>query len=296
MLILTESRTTMANSTNTTCDYDNCPVIFSLNMLSKKWLVPIMCALNHNVVMRFGELSRALGNVTDMMLTQCLKELQRLGIVNRVQYNEMPLRVEYSLTELGQEMVPSILSLSRWSPQILNEPADNLSCPHIECSAKVEHTIQLRKQDVDSLRRNWDKAYETIYNQLSSDNRYAYTGPLEKMVIVAESVLAESEKAGEEMSRLATIYYIIGTEKSEDLLSEGRIVFRIFDQYLTEARTLGILTDEMTNKEIIHTTLSFLHGLNSYWELERGRYDIVARNHTAIVRFFNSFRKDNDHH
>lgn len=95
------------------CDYDNCPVIFSLNLLSKKWLVPIICALNHNAVMCFGELSRALGGITDMMLTQCLKELQRLGIVSRVQYNEMPLHVEYSLTQMGREMIPSILSLSK---------------------------------------------------------------------------------------------------------------------------------------------------------------------------------------
>lgn len=276
------------------CDYDNCPVIFSLNLLSKKWLVPIICALNHNAVMRFGELSRALGGITDMMLTQCLKELQRFGIVSRVQYNEMPLRVEYSLTQMGQEMIPSILSLSKWSPQILDQPADILSCPHIACAAKVEHTVQLREQEIRDIRRNWDEAYEDIYNRLTQDSAYAQMSPLDKLVVVAEYVLGESTKVGEEMSRLATIYYIIGTEKSGDLLSEGRIVFRIFNRYLDEARSQGILTDEMSNGEIIHATLSFLHGINAYWELERGSYDIVEKNHAAIVRFFRGFQKSAD--
>lgn len=284
-----------AKSTScSSCDYDNCPVIFALNLLSKKWLVPIICALHHNEVMRFGELSRALMGITDMMLTQCLKELQRFGIVNRVQYNEMPLRVEYSLTEMGQEMVPSILSLSKWSPQILDQPADVLSCPHVTCTAKVEHTVQLRQKDIANIRRNWDESYEDIYAQLTQDDSYSHLDPLEKMMLIAEYVLGESTKIGEEMSRLATIYYIIGTEKSEDLLSEGRIVFRIFSQYLNEAREMGILTDEMTNHQIIHTTLSFLHGLNAYWELERGNYDIVEKNRPAIRRFFNGFRKSHD--
>lgn len=285
----------MASSmTNNTCDFDNCPVIFSLNLLSKKWLVPIICALNHNGVMRFGELSRALSGITDMMLTQCLKELQRFGIVNRVQYNEMPLRVEYSLTAMGQDMVPSILSLSKWSPQILDKPSEILSCPHIACAAKVEHTVQMRQQDIANIRRNWDAAYEDIYRQLTEDSASAQLSPLEKLVRIAEHVLSESTKVGEEMSRLATIYYIIGTEKSGELLSEGRIVFRILNRYLNEAREQGILTEEMSNLEIIHATLSFLHGLNAYWELERGNYDIVEHNHKAIVHFFNGFKKSAD--
>lgn len=281
----------MASTTSNTCDYDNCPVIFSLNLLSKKWLVPIVCALNYNGVMRFGELSRALSGITDMMLTQCLKELQRFGIVNRVQYNEMPLRVEYSLTEMGQDMVPSILSLSRWSPQILDKPVEILSCPHIACAAKVEHTVQMRQQDIANVRHNWDAAYEDIYRQLTENEACARLSPFEKLVRIAEHVLSESTKVGEEMSRLATIYYIIGTEKSGELLSEGRIVFRIFKQYLDEARQQDLLTDEMSNAEIIHATLSFLHGLNAYWELERGSYDIVEHNHKAIVHFFNGFKK-----
>lgn len=273
------------------CEYESCPVIFSLNFLSKKWLVPIICALNHNGTMRFGELSRALGGITDMMLTQCLKELQRFGIVNRVQYNEMPLRVEYSLTDMGLDMVPSILTLSRWSPKIQDKPIDILSCPHLACSAKVEHTVQMREQDIMTIRRNWDAAYGDIYRELSENPAYEQLDPLEKLSRIVEHVLSESTKVGEEMSRLATIYYIIGQEKSEELLSEGRIVFRILNEYLDEARALGILTDDMTNREIIHATLSFLHGLNAYWELERGSYDIVAHNHKAIVHFFNGFRK-----
>lgn len=281
----------MTTCTNNSCDYENCPVIFSLNLFSKKWLIPIMCSLYYNSVMRFGELSRSLDGITDMMLTQCLKELQRFGIVNRVQYNEMPLRVEYSLTAMGMDIVPSILSISKWSPQILNRPTDVLTCPHIACAAKVEHTVQLRQEDITNVRRNWDTAYEEIDRRLSEDAAYTDLSPIDKLVIVAEYVLSESTKAGEEMSRLATLYYIVGTEKSSELLSENRVIFRILNYYLDEARALDMLTDEMTNDEIIHATISFIHGLNAYWELERGIYDIVEHNHKAIVHFFHGFAR-----
>ena len=65
--------------------------------------------------MRFNQLLRAIGGVSQKMLTQQLRELQRDGLVNRIQYEEIPPRVEYSLTELDNSLNPLFDSIVHWN-------------------------------------------------------------------------------------------------------------------------------------------------------------------------------------
>ena len=83
--------------------HDDCPVAETFEILASKWKSPIIYHLTQGTK-RFGELRRLIPEVTQKMLTQQLRSLERDGIVQRVQYPEIPPRVEYSLTEIGESL------------------------------------------------------------------------------------------------------------------------------------------------------------------------------------------------
>lgn len=64
--------------------------------------------------MRFGELKKMLKPITNTMLTNALKELEGDGLIHREQYNEIPPRVEYALTEKGRDLLPVFYAISQW--------------------------------------------------------------------------------------------------------------------------------------------------------------------------------------
>lgn len=79
-----------------------------------KWKIMIIWSL-HDRTMRFGELNRALGDITQSALTKQLRELEADGFIKRYIYREVPPRVEYSLTETGNNFVPLLKGLNTWS-------------------------------------------------------------------------------------------------------------------------------------------------------------------------------------
>lgn len=99
---------------------DNCPLTFALNLIGGKWRLPIIWALSKNGTMRYNELQRSIDGITNMMLTQSLKELELCGIVNRKQFAEIPPRVEYSLTDNGEELIPALKALATWGNKMRN--------------------------------------------------------------------------------------------------------------------------------------------------------------------------------
>lgn len=94
--------------------FDSCPLTFALNLIGGKWRLPIIWALSKNGTMRYNELKRSIGGITNMMLTQSLKELESNGIIKRKQFMEVPPRVEYSLTDNGEDLIPALKSLANW--------------------------------------------------------------------------------------------------------------------------------------------------------------------------------------
>ena len=84
----------------------NCPVTPVVQMLQGKWKLQILYELCIKCPMRFGELKKMLKPITNTALTNALKELEADDLIQRIQYNEMPLRVEYSLTLKGQDLLP----------------------------------------------------------------------------------------------------------------------------------------------------------------------------------------------
>lgn len=92
----------------------NCPVTPVIQMLQGKWKLQIIYELCIHSPMRFGQLRKMLEPITNTMLTNALKELEADGLVYREQYNEIPPRVEYSLTEKGRDLLPVFYAVSQW--------------------------------------------------------------------------------------------------------------------------------------------------------------------------------------
>lgn len=99
---------------------DNCPLTFALNLIGGKWRLPIIWALSKNGTMRYNELKRNIEGITNMMLTQTLKEMELYGIINRKQFMEVPPRVEYSLTDNGENLIPALKALANWGNKMKN--------------------------------------------------------------------------------------------------------------------------------------------------------------------------------
>ena len=90
-----------------------CPVETTLNLISSKWKVLILRDLLAGTK-RFGELRRSVGNVSQKVLTAQLREMEDSGLVTRTVYPEVPPRVEYALTELGQSLRPILDAMWNW--------------------------------------------------------------------------------------------------------------------------------------------------------------------------------------
>ena len=90
-----------------------CGVAVSLEIIGGKWKGVILWHLCHKTL-RFSQLRRRLQGVTQKMLTQQLRELERDGLVNRKVFAEVPPRVEYSLTDLGRTLEPTLRQLCEW--------------------------------------------------------------------------------------------------------------------------------------------------------------------------------------
>lgn len=91
----------------------NCPAEIALKVINGRWKLPILIEL-FSGTKRFGELQRLLSGVTQKVLTQQLRELELDGIINRTVYPEIPPKVEYSLTALGESLKPLTEIMHDW--------------------------------------------------------------------------------------------------------------------------------------------------------------------------------------
>lgn len=92
-----------------------CPLEYGLDIFRGKWKSRVICVLAVNGTMRYNEIRKELSNITDVVLVSILKQMVKDEIINRKQYNEIPPRVEYSLTAKGESAVPILKSVCQWS-------------------------------------------------------------------------------------------------------------------------------------------------------------------------------------
>ena len=91
-----------------------CPVETTLSIIRSKWQVLILRDLLANGTMRFKELQRSIGKVSQKVLTDNLRAMEDYGIVHREVFAEVPPRVEYSLTETGRTLQPVLDAMWAW--------------------------------------------------------------------------------------------------------------------------------------------------------------------------------------
>ncbi|MEG0292617.1 MAG: helix-turn-helix domain-containing protein [Erysipelotrichaceae bacterium] len=96
------------------CTSPECPACRSLLLFKGKWNIEVLFAILQNSTMRFGDFRKAIPNITNTMLTSTLRDLEHLGVISRTQYNEIPPRVEYSLTESGKALLPGFYEIALW--------------------------------------------------------------------------------------------------------------------------------------------------------------------------------------
>ena len=95
-------------------DLPTCPVETTLTLIGNKWQVLILRDLSMNGTMRFKELQRSIGKISQKVLTSNLRAMEESGIVHREVFAEVPPRVEYSLTELGSTLQPVLDAMWAW--------------------------------------------------------------------------------------------------------------------------------------------------------------------------------------
>ncbi len=93
---------------------DGCPVLSTLELFQGKWSMHVLFELSKKDNVRFGELKKQLDGITNTMLTNTLRSLEANGLVTRMQFNEIPPHVEYSLSEAGKNVYPVFVEMAKW--------------------------------------------------------------------------------------------------------------------------------------------------------------------------------------
>jgi DNA-binding HxlR family transcriptional regulator len=96
-------------------NYPTCPIRNVLSRLSDKWSLLILCTLEMNGTMRYKELMSAIPDISQKMLSSTLKRLEEDHLLTRKMYAEIPPKVEYTLTEMGKELIPSVQLMINWA-------------------------------------------------------------------------------------------------------------------------------------------------------------------------------------
>lgn len=96
------------------CGEFNCEKELTLSIISGKWKIIIIYYLGTEGVLRFSEIKRLLPKITHKVLTTQIRELEEDGIVHRKVFPEVPSKVEYSLTTLGESLIPIVLLMDEW--------------------------------------------------------------------------------------------------------------------------------------------------------------------------------------
>lgn len=102
-----------------------CPLEYGLAIFGGKWKSRIICVLAANERLRYSQLRKEMYNITDAVLASTLKDLIEDGLIDRKSYDEIPPRVEYSLTEKGISVVPILQSVCKWAGVFYKEDNEN---------------------------------------------------------------------------------------------------------------------------------------------------------------------------
>lgn len=93
---------------------EQCPLQHAMEMIGGKWKLAILCSLGVDGKVRYNDLKQKISGISSTMLAKSLHELEECGLVNRTEYMEVPIRVEYEITERAKELGPILAQLAQW--------------------------------------------------------------------------------------------------------------------------------------------------------------------------------------
>lgn len=94
---------------------ESCPIRNVLARFSSKWSVLVLCVLAENEKTRFNAIGKAIPDISPKMLSETLKNLEADGLIERTIHAEIPPKVEYSLTDLANGLMPKLYGLMEWA-------------------------------------------------------------------------------------------------------------------------------------------------------------------------------------
>lgn len=107
----------------------SCNMDLTLDIIGGKWKPILIYHIGNQEVLRYGEIKRLIPNISARVLSRELRELETSNIVNRKEYKEKVLRVEYTLTDSGKDVLPLLNELTKWGAKYNNK----YSYAKVEC-------------------------------------------------------------------------------------------------------------------------------------------------------------------
>ncbi|SEH34646.1 winged helix-turn-helix transcriptional regulator [Chryseobacterium culicis] len=98
----------------------NCPFITTLRFIGKRWKPAVLWKINEGII-RFNQLKKVLPYISDKMLSDTIAELESDGVIRKEIFDEIPLRVEYQLTEFGKGLLPVLEAMDQWGGKTIQE-------------------------------------------------------------------------------------------------------------------------------------------------------------------------------
>ncbi len=98
-----------------------CPLQHAMDVIGGKWKIVILCSLHTNGSTRYNELKRNLKGISNTMLAKSLKELETDGLITRQEYIEVPIRIEYNITNKTKKLIPILEDLAKWGITLYND-------------------------------------------------------------------------------------------------------------------------------------------------------------------------------
>lgn len=101
--------------------YGICPMYYTMSILGGKWKWVILWEVYKADIIRYNKLKDRLQPIAHKTLSKQLKELESSNLIHREQYNEIPPKVEYSLTEKGKTLIPLMRLMSQWGEKYIDK-------------------------------------------------------------------------------------------------------------------------------------------------------------------------------
>jgi len=235
----------------------NCPVVYSLSIVGRKWMLPVLCELNKKNIMRYGAIKKSIPGITNMALTQVLKDLVANDVVQRIQFEEIPPHVEYSLTQVGEKLLPALYSVAKWGLNLMDRDDVKCSCSDKCYGAYYEYIPNEREQEVRQSPERYNERYLRYYQEIIEEKVETKSIPdkLEAFLLAMLHALTED---GTEPTRWSFIFYM--RNDTPNILQTDRPQYKILRDLIEEGKSDGVIQAPMETEYIIQMLSKVITG------------------------------------